>query len=116
MANFKDLIVWQKSISVAERVYKMTSLFPPHQKYSLVDQMQRAAVSIMSNIAEGSKRSKKECEHFLRFSHGSAAELESQILLAVRLEYMTSDQADLIMDDLNQITRMLYTMISSYRM
>jgi len=114
MAHFKDLIVWQRSISVAEYIYKATDAFPVHQRYSLVDQMQRSAVSVMSNIAEGSKRSKKECQHFFRIAHGSAAELEAQILFAERLKYMSPDQTKEVMDGLNQVTRMLRALINTY--
>ena len=67
MAYYKDLIVWQKSLYVAERVYRLTRTFPATQRYSLCDQMERSAVSIMSNIAEGSRRSKKRMEEFYSY-------------------------------------------------
>jgi four helix bundle protein len=110
MAHFRNLIVWQKSLSLAKQIYQITGRFPSDQRYRLVDQMQRAAVSIMSNIAEGSKRTKKECDHFFRIAHGSAAELESQLLLTLELAYITKIEADQAMDELDHITRMLRSM------
>lgn len=110
MAHFRDLIVWQRSLSLAKRMYKITESFPSDQRYRLVDQMQRAVVSIMSNIAEGSKRTKKECSHFFRIAHGSAAELEAQLILTLELSYITKNEADQLLDELNHITRMLRAM------
>lgn len=111
MAHFKDLIVWQKAIDVAELVYRYTDRFPSHQKFSLSDQMQRAAVSIMSNIAEGSKRTPKECTNFMRIAFGSSAELESQMILARRLDYITERQLEIFEEQLCHITRILNSLI-----
>lgn len=111
MAHFKDLIVWQKSIDLAEFIYLVTGAFPKEQKYSLTDQIQRAAVSIMSNIAEGSKRTPKEWQNFLRIAFGSAAELESQILLAKRLGFISVDKYLEFEEKLSHITRMLNAMV-----
>lgn len=111
MAHFRDLIVWQRSLSLAKRIYAITDQFPTDQRFSLSDQMQRAAVSVMSNIAEGSKRAKKDCCYFFRIAHGSAAELEAQMVLCFEMKYLEKDVADLIFDDLNQIQRMLHVLI-----
>jgi four helix bundle protein len=113
MAHFKTLIVWQKSVDLAEYIYLLTNGFPQHQKFSLVDQMQRAAVSIMSNIAEGSKRTPKEWTNFLRIAFGSTAELESQCILAKRLNYISENQFNEFEERLGHITRMLNHMIYS---
>jgi four helix bundle protein len=113
MAHFKDLIVWQTSIDLAEFIYHLTETFPNHQKYSLVDQMQRASVSIMSNIAEGSKRTPREWINFLRIAFGSSAELESQCILAKRLNYISEKQYTEFEDRLYHVTRILNKMLYS---
>lgn len=81
--SFQDLIVWKKSMKLAKDVYMFGNQLPQAEKYGLVGQMQRCAVSIPSNIAEGSKRgSKKEYRKFLHIARGSVAELETQLLFA----------------------------------
>ncbi|MFY0715069.1 four helix bundle protein [Seonamhaeicola sp. NFXS20] len=87
--DHKDLDVWKKSMDLVELVYSLTSEFPPDEKYGLVSQMRRAAVSIPSNIAEGTARKgDKELLQFLMISIGSLSELETQYLIAVRLEFV----------------------------
>ena len=83
-----DLRVWQLSIRLVERIYRFTHSFPDSEKYGLVSQMRRAAVSIPSNIAEGAARSsKKEFIRFLYIARGSLSELETQLLLAKKLGF-----------------------------
>lgn len=80
--GFKSLIVWQKSMDLADKVFQLTKKLPKDEQYGLTSQMRRAAVSIPSNIAEGSRRtSKKDYVQFLRIASGSAVELETQLLL-----------------------------------
>jgi four helix bundle protein len=84
--DFKDLIVWQRGMELVVEVYRVTSFLPKGEGFGLVSQMQRSAVSIPSNIAEGKRRgSVKEYVHFLRVADGSAAELETQLLIAERI-------------------------------
>lgn len=84
--SFKDLIVWQKSLQLTVDIYSLTAKFPDIEKFGLVSQMRRCVVSIPSNIAEGSRRgTKKDFVQFLRIADGSAAELETQILIAQSL-------------------------------
>ena len=91
--HFKDLIVWQKAMDLVASVYRVTDGFPKREVYSLTDQIRRAAVSVPSNIAEGQAHfNKGEFVHFLRHANGSLAELETQLLLAERLEYTGHDQ------------------------
>jgi four helix bundle protein len=86
--SFRDLEVWQLALDLAETIYRCTADFPKTELYGLTAQMRRAAVSVPSNIAEGQARtSSKEFLHFLSFALGSLAELETQIELAVRLQY-----------------------------
>lgn len=87
MSDHRELIVWQKSMDLAVKIYAYTSKFPSDEKFGLVSQMRRAAVSISSNIAEGSRRRGKDLRNFLTIAFGSASELETQLELTKRLEY-----------------------------
>lgn len=83
ITTFKELIVWQKAMQLARDVYAYTLQLPREELYALSSQMRRAAVSIPSNIAEGKKwKTRADFVHFLRMSHGSVAELETQLILA----------------------------------
>lgn len=83
MKNFKQLLVWQKGFRIAVECFKLIENFPKEEKFSLSNQITRAAVSIPSNIAEGSSRSsEKDYHRFLELSLGSAFELETQLLIA----------------------------------
>jgi len=105
------LIVWQKGMTLAEQVYLITAGYPKSELYSLTDQMRRAAVSIVSNIAEGKGReSKQEYLHFLAISQGSLTELETQILLSIRLRYLSEIDAETPLSLCDEIGRMLNTM------
>ena len=95
ISDYKDLIVWQKSMSLAKEIYRLVRLLPKEELYALSDQMRRAAVSIPSNIAEGYNRgSDKELLQFLRIARGSRAELETQILIAIDLDYFDAAAAE----------------------
>ena len=90
--NFKELQVWQKSMELAEFVHQLTSSFPKEEKYGLTSQIQRCAVSVPSNISEGSGRvSIKEFQHFISIAMGSLFELETQVLLASRFNYISTE-------------------------
>ncbi|MEX1262311.1 MAG: four helix bundle protein [Balneolaceae bacterium] len=92
MHNYKELKVWNKSVNLATDIYKQTKNFPKSEIYGITSQIRRSAISISSNIAEGAGRSgKKEFKHFLNISNGSAFELETQIIISKKLEYI-SDQ------------------------
>ncbi len=88
---FKDLIIWQKAMAFAEEVHRLTARFPSEEKYSLTNQLRRAAVSFPSNISEGHARQGKEFLFFLSVARGSLAEAETQLLLAVRFGYLTEE-------------------------
>jgi len=86
--SFKDLEVWKLSIDFVEDVYKLTGAFPENEKFGLVSQMRRAAVSISSNIAEGQgRKNSKEFIQFLYIAKGSLAEIETQLIICERLGY-----------------------------
>ena len=108
--SFKDLVVWQKSIELVKKVYSATSKLPKSEVYGLINQMRRAAVAIPSNIAEGKKRStKKDFIHFLRIADGSAAELETQIIISKSLfKKIDFDKCEALLEE---VQKMLTTMI-----
>ena len=114
--DYKELIVWQKSISLIDIVYDETETFPKKEMFGLASQMQRAAVSIASNIAEGSARhSRRDFIRFLRQSRGSLAELETQIVVAVHRKYLTRERGKSMFVPASEIDRMLSGLISSLR-
>jgi len=105
---YKRLKVWQKSIQLVVEVYRETSNFPEHEKYGLVSQMRRCAVSIPSNIAEGHGRtSDKELLRFLDIAKGSIYELDTQVEISKRLKYLTSEKFNLLSTGLDEVSRML---------
>ena len=115
-SSFKDLTVWQKSMDLVREIYILIRRLPNEEKYGLSDQMRRAAVSIPSNIAEGQRRrSQKDFHHFLAMADGSCAELETQLLIAVKLNMLTDDEIADAMDSIDAIERMLNSLMSSLR-
>ena len=109
MHNFKNLTVWQRSIDLTAEIYSITKCFPPDEKYGLTSQIRRSAVSVPSNIAEGAgRKSNKEFKYFLSISTGSIFELETQIIVAHRLDLID----EFIMNDISlkisEIQKMLY--------
>jgi four helix bundle protein len=111
--KYQDLIVWQKSMELAAKVYRITKKLPKEEIYSLTNQMRRAAVSIPSNIAEGQARhSVKQFTHFLKIAQGSKAELETQLLLCVKIEYLSDSDITEIMLLSQEVGKMLSTLIA----
>ncbi len=110
--NYKDLNIWKRSIEVVEDIYKITKNFPKEEIYGLTSQLRRSAVSIPSNIAEGFARfSNKEYKHFLFISLGSCAELSTQIIIALRLEYFENKEADKLLNEIDEISKMTMSLI-----
>jgi four helix bundle protein len=106
--SYRDLEVWQKSMSLAKEVYQVTSSFPTDEKFGLTNQMRRAAVSIPSNLAEGHARSgTQEFKHFISMAIGSVAELETQILLSAELGYLNENRKSDLFEQLDIIGKML---------
>lgn len=106
--GYRDIIAWQKSMLLVEQVYRFTSKFPPSEQFGLTSQMRRCAVSIPSNIAEGSKRhSRPDFRHFLSIALGSAAELETQVEIATRLKMMQDKDAAEMGGAVAEVTRIL---------
>jgi four helix bundle protein len=95
--NFRELHIWQQAMDLAELVYRLCARLPGDERYGLIAQLKRAAVSIPSNIAEGAGRnSNNEFKHFLAIALGSLFEVETQLLLARRLDLIRQDEVDLI--------------------
>ncbi len=114
--SYKDLIIWQKSMTVAENIYLITSKFPPEEKYNLVSQMRRSTVSIPSNIAEGRARSsRKDFTQFLRIALGSINELETQLELSLRLSFLDETDYNKTISMLLEVKKMIFKMISSLK-
>src|ERR1700730_4448502 len=106
--NYKDLIVWQKGIELGKIIYRLTATFPQEERFGLISQMRRAAVSIPSNIAEGqARRTTPEFIQFVLHTEGSAAELDTQIILAVELNFCCKTDALPIYELKDEIRRML---------
>ena len=112
MTDYKDLEVWQRAIDLVAEIYRLSSSFPDSEKFGLTNQIRRAAVSIPSNIAEGSARHhSKDFIHFLRSADGSAAEVETQLTIALTLDFIQN--VDAVLEELKIIRRMLAALIRS---
>jgi four helix bundle protein len=110
MHNFKKLAIWQLSIDLATLVYKSTKDFPKSEVYGLTSQIRRAAVSVASNIAEGSGRNTdKDFARFLDIAIGSSFELETQIEIAFLLEYIEKDIYEQLIQNCSQLQKMIYS-------
>jgi four helix bundle protein len=108
ISSYQDLKVWQVSMDVVEQVYRLTQNFPKQEVYGLTSQIQRAAVSLPSNIAEGHARdSTKEFLYHLSIALGSLAELETQLILAKRLAYLEKQDLNVVLLKTNETGRML---------
>ncbi len=110
-ADYKNLIVWQKAILLVTELYCATKVFPKEELFGLTSQMRRAAVSIPSNIAEGSRRLRGERVHFLRIAFGSATELETQLEIANRLNYLEKPESEKLTVLLVEVLKILNKMI-----
>jgi four helix bundle protein len=111
---YRDLIVWQRSMELCKRIYEITAGFPSEEKFGIVSQMRRAAVSIPSNISEGQGRlSTKEFRQFLGVARGSLRELETQTLISKDLEYAESKSASQALALMEEVSRMLNKLITS---
>ena len=114
LQSFRDLIVWQKSVTLVVEVYALTRTFPKTEMYGLSAQMRRAAVSIPSNIAEGRRRgTRQDFRHFLLNALGSGAELETQLEITQRLELAARTKIQPVASLLGEVQRMLSRMIST---
>lgn len=113
--SYKDLIVWQKSISLVKDIYLVANLFPDTEKFGLSTQLKRAAVSIPSNIAEGYGRSHpKERKQFILMARGSTTEVETQLIIARELGFITTESFKKLDDHLTEILKMLSSLAKTF--
>ena len=109
MNNLKELKIWDKAIDLAVEVYKATSQFPSEEKFGLISQSRRAAVSISSNIAEGAGRtSSKEFNYFLGIANGSSYELQTQLVIANKLELLSDVSLKILLLQIDELQKMNY--------
>ena len=114
--SYKDLKVWNKAMDLTTMVYDALKTFPPKEEYGLSSQMRRSSVSIPSNIAEGyGRNSTLDYCRFLQIALGSAYELETQVELALRLDYVDNDSANKLATQLTEVGRMLNSLINKIK-
>ncbi len=112
--SYKELIVWQRAMDFVTEVYSVIKMLPKEESFGLCNQMRRAAISIPSNIAEGQARnSTKEFVHFLSIANGSRAEIETQLLLCVKIGYVKEKNIEKSMLLLQEISKMIYSLMRS---
>lgn len=111
LRSFKDLIVWQKAYKLTLGTYEISAKFPKSEQYGLSAQMRRAAVSVVSNIAEGyARKGRREYINFLSIAYASLSELETQLLLSKDLEYIKEDNLKGLLDLKDEVGGMLFSM------
>jgi four helix bundle protein len=106
--NYRDLVVWQKGIELAKLIYPLSARFPSDERFGLTSQIRRASVSVPSNIAEGQARhTTGEFVQFISHAEGSIAEIDTQLVIAVELDFVTKKQAAPAFDLIGDERRML---------
>lgn len=115
-SRYQDLRAWQKAIALVEHVYVVTSSLPPDEMYGLKSQMRRCAVSIPSNIAEGQGRATRgEFQQFLGHARGSLYELETQVLIAGKLGYLTAKDGECLLAEAKELGRTVNALIAALK-
>ena len=104
--NFKKMKIWQLAMEITKTVFDITDSFPVHEKFGLKNQMDRCAVSIPSNLAEGSSRTNKSFRHFIDISLGSSFELQTQLLLANHRQYISNEATESLEKNIEEFQRM----------
>ena len=114
--NYRDLVAWQQAMDLVELVYQVSASWPSDEKYGLTSQVRRAVVSVVSNIAEGQGRNcRGEFLQFLGNAKGSLLEVETQILVAERLKYLTSDKVAEVTQQIDRVSRLLNGLMQSLK-
>ncbi len=115
VGSFKELVVWKRAYELALEIYSVTNRFPQSETFGLVGQMRRAAVSIVSNIAEGYGRGhRNEYVQFLRMAYSSSGELETQLMLSKDLGYLSEDKCGRGLSLLHEVQKMLGSMLRRF--
>ena len=116
MRNFRNLEIWKNAIELTKMIYKVCGDFPNTEKYGLKSQIQRAAVSVASNIAEGSsRRSEVDFARFLEISIGSAFEVETQLIIAKELGYISEPDYESILSHLQILQKQINALLTKIR-
>jgi four helix bundle protein len=114
--SYQDLIVWQKAMELVTKIYRVSNKFPRDEIFALTNQLRRAAISVPSNIAEGQGRSStKEFVYFLGNAKGSLSEVETQLLIARNLDYISDEDLDSLLDLSAEAGRILNGLLTSLR-
>lgn len=114
--SYKDLLIWQKGIQIVKEVYILCELLPRDEIFGLQSQLKRASISIPSNIAEGYGRNyTKSYKQFLVISRGSLLELETQIIIAIELNFLTIEKCEKILDLISEESKMINAFINSIK-
>jgi four helix bundle protein len=114
MSSFRDLVAWQKAMDLVESAYAVTREFPSEERYGLIAQIRRSAVSIPANIAEGHGRmTTKDWQHFLAQARGSALELETELLIAARLGIAQRARLEEVIERAQEVGRIINGLLNS---
>jgi four helix bundle protein len=114
--SYRELIAWQKAMQFVTEVYRATRTFPREETYGLASQLRRAAVSVPSNVAEGQARfSPREFHHFLSHARGSLVEIETQLMIAQTLSYLSREETERLLEHAAELGRVLNGLIASIR-
>ena len=114
--DFKDLKIWEKGMLIAEKCYSITKQFPKEETYGMTQQIRRASVSIPANIAEGyGRRSSGDYARFLNIAQGSINELETHLLLSVRIGFCRFNDVEIIINELKEESRMIISLINKLK-
>lgn len=114
--SYRDLEVWRLAVDWTEAIYRTTARWPPDERFGLISQIRRAAVSVASNIAEGAaRRTTGEFVQFIGMAQGSLAEAETQLLIAVRLGYLQNEDSQTLTASADRISRMLASLASALK-
>ena len=116
MHNYRELKIWQRSMEFVVRVYEISASFPKEERYGLTAQLRGCVVSVPSNISEGTGRgTNKQFKRFLEFSMGSINEAQTQIELAFRVNYLSRETYELLIDEALQIYKMILAFYNSLK-
>lgn len=113
MHQYKELNIWKKSVELAVEIYAQTQKFPLEEKFGLISQLRRCAISVPSNIAEGAgRKSDKEFCQFLSISYGSLCELETQLIISMHLGYIKDYESTVFSNKITELQKMIYKLIT----
>ena len=113
MHQYKELSIWKKSVELGTEIYQLTKQFPSDERFGLISQLRRAAISVPSNIAEGAgRKSNKVFSQFLSISYGSLCELETQLIVSTNLGYIKEDEIHYYSEKIVELQKMIFSLIN----